>query len=134
MILPDNFRASREPETLLREVDAAIRIRDIERQQRWREALEVRWWESATVVMLFVSGLGFIITIFNLIPAENRALFWFVFFWFFVFTLTLVASVEMLIAKINALRGLCEWQDKRLGDLESRWEALDPHDDDHDAR
>ena len=30
MILPDNFRASREPETLLREVDAAIRIRDIE--------------------------------------------------------------------------------------------------------
>ena len=123
MILPDNFRASREPETLLREVDAAIRIRDIERLQRWRDALEVRWWESATVVMLFVSGLGFIITIFKLIPAGNRALFWFVFFWFFLFTLTLVASVEMLVAKINALRGLCEWQDKRLGDLEARVHA-----------
>lgn len=119
MILPDSYRPSREPKKLLREVDAAIKMRDIERRQRWHEALEFRWWESGVVVMLFVSGLGFVITIFKLIPAENRILFWFVFSWFFLFTLTLVASVEIIVRKITALRNLCEWQEQRLERLET---------------
>ncbi|PKO15029.1 hypothetical protein CVU37_13570 [candidate division BRC1 bacterium HGW-BRC1-1] len=120
MILPDNFRPSRKPDELLREVDAAIKVRDIGRLQKWRDTIEIQWWESFLVVMLFIAGLGFIITIYKLLPVENRVLFYFVFFWFFLFTLALVASVEMLIAKISALRGLTQWQEERILRLEAR--------------
>ncbi len=120
MILPDNFRPSRRPDELLREVDAAIKIRDIGRLQKWRDTIEIQWWESFLVVMLFIAGLGFIITIYKLLPVDNRALFYFVFFWFSLFTLALVASVEMLIAKISALRGLIQWQEERILRLEAR--------------
>lgn len=98
----------------MREVDAAIKIRDIGELQRCRDSLEVKWWESAIVVMLFISGLGFIITIFKLIPSQNSALFWFVFFWFILFVLTLIAAVEFLLAKINALRRLYEINTRTL--------------------
>jgi len=120
MILPENFRPSRKPDELLREVEAAIKVRDIGRLQKWRDTIEIQWWESFLVVLLFIAGLGFIITIYKLLPAENRALFYFVFFWFFLFTLALVASVEMLIAKISALRGLIQWQEERIERLEAR--------------
>ena len=120
MILPENFRPSHKPDELLREVDAAIKVRDIGRLQKWRDTIEIQWWESLLVVLLFIAGLGFIITIYKLLPAENRALFYFVFFWFFLFTLALVASVEMLIAKISALRGLTQWQEERILRLEAR--------------
>ena len=120
MILPENFRPSHKPDELLREVDAAIKVRDIGRLQKWRDTIEIQWWESLLVVLLFIAGLGFIITIYKLLPAENRALFYFVFFWFFLFTLALVASVEMLIAKISALRGLIQWQEERIERLEAK--------------
>lgn len=120
MILPDNFRPSHKPDELLREVDAAIKVRDIGRLQKWRDTIELQWWESLLVVLLFIAGLGFIITIYKLLPADNRALFYFVFFWFFLFTLALVASVEMLIAKISALRGLIQWQEERIERLEGK--------------
>lgn len=118
MILPEDFRYSRNPEELLREVDAAIKVKDIEAIQRHRERVELKWWESAIVVMLFISGLGFIITIFKLLPQTNKPLFWFVFFWFAIFTLTLVATIEFLLAKINALRHLYEVNSKLVERLE----------------
>ena len=94
-----------------------IKIKDIERVQRWRDAVEVKWWESAVVVLLFISGLGFIITIFKLIPRDNAPLFWFVFFWFLLFVLTLVAAVELVITKINALRALHELHSRMLEEI-----------------
>jgi hypothetical protein len=117
MVLPDNYRPSRDPGKLLREVDAAIKIKDIERIQRWRDAVEVKWWESSVVVLLFISGLGFIITIFKLIPRDNAPLFWFVFFWFLLFVLTLVAAVELVVTKINALRALHELHSRMLEEI-----------------
>jgi hypothetical protein len=66
------------------------------------------------VVLLFISGLGFIITIFKLIPRDNAPLFWFVFFWFLLFVLTLVAAVELVLTKINALRALHELHSRML--------------------
>jgi hypothetical protein len=106
MPLPENARFPRDRETLLRELDAAIKIRDIERVQRWRDRVELKWYEAGIVLLLFISGLGFVITIFKLIPHNNAQLFWFVFFWFLLFTITLVAAVEFLLAKIHALRQL----------------------------
>jgi hypothetical protein len=108
MPFPDEEHLPRDPQRLIKEVDAAIKLRDIENLQRCRDSLEFKWWEGAIVVVLFISGLGFVMTIYKLIPATSSLLFWFVFFWFIVFTCTLIAAVEFLLAKINALRRLCE--------------------------
>lgn len=118
MLLPRNFRLSRDPDILLREVDAAIKIRDIKTFQRCRERIEIQWWESGFVLLLFISGLGFIITIFKLIPSNNPPLFWFVFFWFALFTISMIACLEFLWAKINALRQLFEINSRMLERLE----------------
>jgi len=122
MPLPDENRLPHDPGTLLREVNAAIKIRDIETLQRCRESLEFKWWESAIVVMLFISGLGFIITIFKLIPSQNPALFWFVFFWFILFVLTLIGAVEFLLSKIGALRRLYEINTRTLERIEKEYQ------------
>lgn len=114
MVLSDKQGLPRDPNRLLKEVDAAIKIRDIETVQRWRERIELQWWESGIVVMLFISGLGFMITIFKLIPRQNAPLFWFVFFWFALFIITLICAVEFMLAKINALRHLQEYEGRAM--------------------
>jgi len=120
MILPEEFRPSRDPKTLLKEVDAAIRIKDIQKVHRYRERIERQWWESGIVVMLFISGLGFMITIYKLIPANHNMLFWFIFFWFALFVLTLITTIEILLAKISALRSLYEINSRLLEEIERR--------------
>lgn len=120
MILPENFRPARDPKMLLKEVDAAIRVKDIQKVHRYRERVERQWWESGIVVMLFISALGFIITIYKLIPTGDGRLFWFVFFWFALFVLTLIATLEIVLSKIAALRALYEINSRLLEDLERR--------------
>lgn len=123
MILPEEFRPSRDPKTLIQEVDAAIRVKDIQKVHRVRERVERQWWESGIVVMLFISGLGFIITIYKLIPQGEPLLFGFIFFWFALFILTLITTIEILLAKIGALRALYELNSRILEDLERRAES-----------
>lgn len=124
MPLPENGRLPRDPDELVREIDAAIKIRDIKRVLQWREQIELKWYEAGIVLLLFISGLGFVITIFKLIPHQNNALFWFVFFWFFLFTITLVAAVEFLLAKISALRELYQLNTLKLDRLEKKLSHL----------
>lgn len=122
MILPEEFRPSRDAGTLIKEVDAAIRVKDIQKVHRYRERVERQWWESGIVVMLFISGLGFIITIYKLIPHDQPMLFGFIFFWFALFIFTLVATIEIVLAKINALRALYELNSRILEELERKAE------------
>jgi hypothetical protein len=124
MALPEHSKLPRDPKAFVREFDATMKIRDIEKLQRYRETVELKWYESAIVLLLFISGLGFTITIFKLIPQSNAALFWFVFFWFLLFTITLVAAVEFLLAKIHALRRLYELNTQMLDRLERRLSEL----------
>lgn len=126
MLLPENLRLPRDRDTLMREVDAAIRIKDIEVVQKYRDQLELKWWESGIIVMLFISGLGIIITMYKLIPAENNLLFWFVFFWFLLFTVTLISAVEFLLFKIAALRRLYEINSRILERIEKEHETMPP--------
>ncbi|MBX7243912.1 MAG: hypothetical protein K1X53_00335 [Candidatus Sumerlaeaceae bacterium] len=126
MHLPDDEVLPRDPKKLVREVDAAIRLSDIEKLQRYRDAVESKWWESGLVVLLFISGFAFIITIFKLIPGQNPALFWFVFGWFFLFVMAVVASIEFLLTKIRALRRLYEIQAATLEKLEKDLKSRPP--------
>lgn len=118
MKLPDeDHHLPRDPDSLNREVDALIRISDIQTIYRYREQLESKWWEPAVVALLFVSGLGFILTIYKLIPDREPLLFWFVFGWFVLFVLTLIATIEFLLVKIAALRKLHEIHSRILDEL-----------------
>ncbi len=109
MWLPkDEDRLPRDPVMLTREVDALIKLSDVQSIQRYRDQLERKWWESAVVVLLFISGPGLILTIYKLLPQHNPLLFWFIFGWFLLFVLSLVATVEFLLLKIAALRKLHE--------------------------
>lgn len=123
-ILPEDFRLSHDPKTLLREVDAAIKIKDISKIHRYRDQVELKWWESGIVLLLFISGLGFMITIYKLIPHTTTALFWFVFFWFALFTMALIATIEFILLKIHALRQLYEIHNRLLERMERE---LDSH-------
>jgi hypothetical protein len=120
MILPEDFRPARDAKMLLKEVDAAIRVKDIQKIHRYRERVERQWWESGIILMLFISGLGFMITIYKLIPSEDPRLFWFVFFWFALFVVMLVATIELLLTKISALRALYEINTRLIEELERR--------------
>ena len=124
MLLPENSRLPRDANSLLREVDAAIKVKDIEITQRWRERVEPQWWESGVIILLFISGLGFIITIYKLLPSQNALLFRFTFFWFLLFVITLIAAVEFLLMKIAAMRKLYEANCRLLERLEKECAKL----------
>lgn len=98
----------RDPDRLLREVDASIRIREIDEAQRLREHLTVQWWESALVVLLFVSGIGVIVTVANLVPQSPPLLHYFILGWSALWVLTLISCVEFLLRKFRALRRMTE--------------------------
>lgn len=127
MYLPEDKRMPRDRDSLVREVDALIRISDIQTIHRYRDQMENKWWEPAIVALLFISGLGFVLTIYKLIPAQEPLLFWFVFGWFALFVLTLIASIEFLLLKISALRRLHEVHTRVIDQLlKERKEAADP--------
>lgn len=101
-------------EDLVREIEALIRLYDVTELQRLREKIEPKWWESGLHLLLFIAGLGFIITIYKLVPAQSPLLFGFVFGWFLVFILSLLGTIEYLIVKVRALTRLYEWQARLL--------------------
>ena len=114
MILPEDFRPSRDAKMLLREVDAALRAKDVKRLYQYRQKLERKWWEPGITALMFIAGLGFVITIYKLIPAGNPLLFGFVFFWFALFVFTLFITIEVFQARISALCMLYEILSREL--------------------
>jgi hypothetical protein len=102
---------------VVQEVNALIRLYDVTELQRLRASVEARWWEGGLRILLFVSGLGFIITAYKLIPHHNPILFWFVFSWVVLFVLTLLGLIEYLIFRIRALSRLYEHQARLVDDL-----------------
>lgn len=102
---------------LVKELDALIRLYDVTELHRLREKLEPKWWESGLRILLFVAGLGFVVTVYKLIPSDSPLLFGFVFGWFLLFVLTLLGSIEYLLLKIRALSRLYEWQTRVVDHL-----------------
>ena len=116
----DPPRLPRDRESLTREIDAVIKITDIRHAHRHREAVEPKWWEPGLVRALFVSGLGFLITAYRLIPDTSPALFWFFYGWTVAFVVTLITVLEHLLTKLAALRRLHLIQERRIDELERR--------------
>lgn len=112
-----------DPEMLAKEVTATIKIKDIKEIYRLKDRLSVKWWEPAVIFLLFVSGFGFILTVTRIVHTKDPEQF-FIFFWFVLLLLTLIASTELLISKIKALRRLSEIQMRLIADLQKEVQQI----------
>lgn len=105
---------------LVKEVEAIIRLYDVKELQRLRERVQAQWWEPGLRLLVFISGLGFLVTVYKILPRDNTLLFWFVFTWFAVFIVTLVGALECLVVRVRTLTRLYELQCRMLEELEGR--------------
>ncbi len=115
---------SRNPKTLLTEVDALIKVRDIREWENLKQQVSVKWWESGILAVLFLSGLGTLITLYKLVPDNSPLPYEFVLLWFGLFTLTLLGSIEFLILKFRALRRMHETTSRIIDDQQATLKAL----------
>ena len=113
-----------DPQRLLKEVDATIRIKDIQEWHRLREVVAIKWWESALIALLFISGIGIIVTVAELIPSRPSLLYYFILGWSVLWILTLITCVEFLIQKFRALRRMHEITDKLLHRFEAELQGF----------
>ncbi|MCX7014388.1 MAG: hypothetical protein NTW86_17855 [Candidatus Sumerlaeota bacterium] len=123
-----------DKKTLLREVDASIKIRDIKQMDRLRDQVDVKWWESGLILLLFVCALGFMISTALYLTAQSprpgellsaqihtdaarladaakalqrkEFLLKAVFIWFLPMVFSIILTLEVILRKINALRRL----------------------------
>lgn len=108
-----------DQESLSREVYATLKIKDIQDYYRLKERLTVKWWEFLVMALLFVSALGFIVTTLYLLPPKNLQLYFrFLAFWSILLVIALIASIEILIAKVRALYHLLRYQDQLISALQ----------------
>jgi hypothetical protein len=96
----------RDPEVLSSELAAINRIRDLEKLQQLNEYISTKWWETGLVLLLFVSGFGFILTVSKIIPTENMTIYWFILFWVVSIVLSIILCIEFLLSKFRAIRKL----------------------------
>ena len=100
----------RDKETLLRELDASIKIKDIQALERLRERVEIKWWESGLILILFVSALGFLSSVVLLLrrasPISGALMQRWVLVWFIPLVFAIILTLEVVLAKLNALRRL----------------------------
>ena len=115
---------SRDPHQLLREVDASIRVKDIQEWQDLRDILMIKWWEPILLILLFISGIGIIVTLFKLVPNSNVLLHRFIVGWCALWILTLVSCIEFLLHKFRALRRMREISDRALHQLQAEINQL----------
>ena len=100
----------RDKDKLLREIDASIKIKDIRRVYRLRDEVDVKWWESVLVLLLFVSSLGLLALILIFFRSESVEIQGMVqrmiFLFLIPFIFSIVLTLEVVLMKINALRRL----------------------------
>lgn len=131
-------------EELVQEIDARVRIKDIQLIYDLKDALEIRWWEPLLKMVALVAGIGFAVTFLHFLdrsvdlfgaldaqrerplmnPEALKMVFWFI---AAAFSLMLVAgmlSVEVLMARVAAMRRLHEIELRVIEHLQAEVEAL----------
>lgn len=106
------------------EMDARMKVRDIREWENLKRRVELKWWESGLLALLFISAVGALVTVAKLVTVENRLLYGFIIAWCGLFILTLVACVEFLITKFRALRRMHELTSRQLDDIQESVKAI----------
>jgi len=128
-----NDRPPRDPRRLLAEMDARMRVRDIREIDRLRGQAVPQWWEPVLLAVLFLSGVGMIITIAKLAPRDTPLLYEFILFWCGLFVLASVGTIEFLYLKFQALRRLHENTLRILEEHDHSLQAIRNHLEAHPA-
>ncbi|MCD6385364.1 hypothetical protein J7M23_06260 [Candidatus Sumerlaeota bacterium] len=111
----------RRPESLSRELSATLKLKDIQEYYRLKERLQIKWWEMLVMTLLFVAGLGFILTVLYLLPPKNLELFFrFLVFWSVLLVIAVIGALEILMVKVRALYRLLNYQALLIKELENR--------------
>ncbi|MBI5155416.1 hypothetical protein HZA57_09280 [Candidatus Poribacteria bacterium] len=113
-----------DPKALLVEMDARIKVRDIREWERLKRQVEIQWWESGLLALLFISGLGMMVTIAKLVPRDNPLLYGFILTWFGLFVLAVICSIEFLVLKFRALRRMHEETARHQDELQATLKAI----------
>jgi len=119
-----DFPPPRDPKKLLMEMDARIKVRDIRHWDKLKRQVEVKWWESGLIALLFVSGAGMAVTIFKIVPADNWLLRAFIVTWCVLFLATMIACIEFLVFKFRALRAMHERTAEMLEEQQATLRAI----------
>lgn len=123
-----------DKDTLLREVSATIRIRDLRELDKLRDQISIKWWESTLILLLFVSSTGFVATVGRVLLAQESKISIFVLVWFCAMIVALVATLEFILMKLRALRRLQELDSHFLSEISQRLEAMEKSAAKHEPR
>lgn len=110
---------SRNPDTISREIDATIKVRQIREWGNLRAMLAVGYGEMFLFAGLFAFGIGLIVTVIFALPQENPKLYNFMVLWTVGFIGMLIITLEFLIRKFRAVRRALEIQMDRIERLEA---------------
>ena len=118
-------RAPRDPQRLLREIDTAVKLREIREWEALREGLEVRFTEFSVLAGVFCFSLALILTLIFALPQENEAAYYTVLLWSVGYILATVVTLEFLIRKFRILRRITELNNRRIERLEKQLVAME---------
>jgi uncharacterized membrane protein YbhN (UPF0104 family) len=118
-------RAPRDPQRLLREIDTAVKLREIREWEALREGLEVRFTEFSVLAGVFCFSLALILTLIFALPQENEAAYYTVLLWSVGYILATVVTLEFLIRKFRILRRITELNNRRIERLEKQLAAME---------
>jgi hypothetical protein len=128
-IFPDNL-VPKDPDKLVREVAATTKIKDIKRYHKLRDRVEFKWWESGVLILLFASAIGTAFNFMWFIPAKRHAGFYLSAFCVVLFVISIVISIEFLVAKLRAARQMIELLSALNDSMDKRLSALEKSKDD----
>ena len=118
-------RPPRDPQRLLREIDTAVKLREIREWEALREGLEVRFTEFSVLAGVFCFSLALILTLIFALPQENEAAYYTVLLWSVGYILATVVTLEFLIRKFRILRRITELNNRRIERLEKQLAAME---------
>ena len=110
---------ARDAETMSREVYATIKVKDITEYYNLKEGLYFRWWEIMATALLFIGGLGFIVTALYLLPPKNPQLYLrFLAFWAILLSFAIMAMLEIIMRKVRILSRMLWFHDRFIQELQ----------------
>ena len=118
-MLPEHDDAlTRDPDELVREIDARILLGERREWQRIRQELAFHWLEFLLLAGLFAFSIGLVVTLIYGLPAENEPLYFFMVLWSVGWVIVALVAFEFLIRRYRALRRSVELIDRRFERIE----------------
>lgn len=116
----DKPQYPKDKEELLRELTLADRLKDIRDQERLRERLAPRWWETLLPVVQFAAALGLLASLMQLTSLRSNMFVWLTFFWGALTIVSLVMGFEFVIFRLQAMRRANEILVRQIEELGER--------------